>query len=89
MRDDFEIFSNCEEFPENPYELVAHGIILQAAEDYREALKTPKRESSKNTIKECERFFRGEWYRVLTNLDGETLIRMLREEAETESRNDR
>ena len=68
----------------DPYENLANAIILQAANDYRAALRTlernPKYAPALQDKSEVERFFRSEWYKLLTSVDGETLLRMLREE---------
>lgn len=69
---------------EDPYERLANAIILQAVSDYRAALKRarlhPKRKDAQTGIDEIERFFRSQWYTQLTSVDGEYLIRRLREE---------
>lgn len=69
---------------EDPYERLANAIILQAVTDYRSALKKIKRNpKNKDAIDEAlgiERFFRSGWYSQLTSVDGEYLIRRLREE---------
>ena len=69
---------------EDPYERLANAIILQAVTDYRYALKKIKRNpKNKDAIDEAlriERFFRSGWYSQLTSVDGEYLIRRLREE---------
>ncbi|MCD7724508.1 MAG: hypothetical protein LUI12_02990 [Clostridiales bacterium] len=66
------------------YEKLANAIILQAVKDYRMALKTLKRNpnsySASDTVKEIERFFHSQWYTVLTDVDGDFLIRRLRQE---------
>ena len=68
----------------DPYENLANAIILQAANDYRAALRTLERNLKYTPAlqdkSEVERFFRSEWYKLLTSVDGETLLRMLREE---------
>lgn len=68
----------------DPWENLANAIILQAVKDYREARKKlkkrPKNEDAKLMISDCEAFFRSDWYKALTDLDGEMLIRKLREE---------
>ena len=56
-----------------PEQLLANAIILQAVNDYRAR-------SDKRTIGEIERFFRSEWFAILTKLDGEALLGKLREE---------
>ena len=69
---------------EDPYEALANAIVLQACEDYRTALrklkKNPKNQEAMSEAMECERFFRSGWYQALTSVDGEYLIRKLREE---------
>lgn len=59
------------------YENLANAIIIQAAEDYRKALN----DSAQREQRTIERFFRSEWFGVLTGLDPETLIRKLKQEA--------
>lgn len=70
---------------ENPYERLANAIILQAVSDYRAALKkirkNPRNKSAMHDAMSLEKFFRSEWYQQLTSVDGEYLIRRLREEA--------
>ncbi len=61
----------------DPWEELANAIILQAVKDYRKALREI---ASERTVTECEKFFRSQWFRVLTAIDGEMLIRKLREE---------
>lgn len=39
-------------------------------------------EAAAKTAAECEEFFRGDWFRMLTDLDGEALLERLRQEAE-------
>lgn len=67
-----------------PYENLANAIILQAAKDYRAALRklkrNPQNKDAKYTISEVERFFRSDWYKMLTDVDGELIIKKLREE---------
>ena len=69
---------------ENPYEKLANAIILQAVSDYRRALrkvkKKPKNRDAIDGALQIERFFRSEWYQVLTSVDGEYLIEKLHEE---------
>lgn len=67
------------------YEKLANAIILQAVRDYRNALrnlrKHPQSRESLDTKDEVERFFRSQWYRILTAVNGEMLIERLQEEA--------
>ena len=54
-------------------ELLANAIILQAVKDYRLTYSPQCRA-------EIKRFFRSEWFRALTRLDGEMLITRLENE---------
>ena len=64
---------------EDPYERLANAIILQAVADYRVALKKikahPKDRKAIDEALEIERFFRSGWYGMLTDLDGEYLMK--------------
>lgn len=66
------------------YEQLANAIVLQAVKDYRSALKrirmNPANKAAMSDAMGCERFFRSEWFCALTNVDGEFLIKKLREE---------
>ena len=67
---------------EDPYERLANAIIIQASKDYMMNLRKKKRNpgsvSAEHDIRECERFFRSDWYQVLTSVDGEYLMAKLR-----------
>lgn len=67
------------------YENLANAIILRAVKDYRKALRRLNRnfqnKDAKRTVSEVERFFRSDWYKTLTSVDGELLIKKLREES--------
>lgn len=69
---------------EDPYTGLANGIILQAVKDYRDANKKLSRgKTNKDAqIKKQEvlKFFRSDWFGVLTEVDPEMLIRKLDEE---------
>ncbi len=69
---------------EELYQDLANAIIVRAADDYRKALKKLKKDKddikAKSTKDECERFFLSEWYMMLTNVDGNWLMKMLRKE---------
>lgn len=66
------------------YTDLANAIIIQAAKDYRKALKTLKRypryEPAKAVVAEVEEFFRSEWYRTLTSVDADMLMTKIRRE---------
>jgi len=57
----------------NSYEELANAIVLQAVKDYR--LHDDLKELAR-----IERFFRSDWFSVLTNVDPEILITKLRKE---------
>lgn len=68
------------------YEKLANAIVLQAVKDYRTALKRVTRQrkdkdglAAKN---ECERFFRSDWFGILTGIDPEMLMRKLQMEVQ-------
>ena len=64
------------------YEDLANAIILQAVDDYRAALKAQKIHPDQDgEVRKLERFFRSEWYSVLTSVDGNGLIQALKKEA--------
>lgn len=57
----------------DPYQELANAIVLRAVEDYR--LSDDEQE-----LEEIERFFRSDWFGVLTKLDPDLLIKRLRKE---------
>lgn len=59
------------------YKLLSATIIERALLDYKQALT----EKDEGTIRECERFLRSQWFAFLSDLNGEKLISMIREEA--------
>ena len=68
------------------FENLANAIILQAVKDYRMALKclraNPKNRTARADKDEIDRFFRSQWFKVLTSVDGEMLIRSLQMEVD-------
>lgn len=58
-------------------ENLCNAIVLAAVKDYRTALAKKK---NYDEIASIERFFRSDWYKVLTKIDGEFLIAKIREE---------
>lgn len=66
------------------YENLAQAVNLQAVKDYRTARKElkyhPKNKDTKLMIEDCERFFRSDWFGVLTSVDGQMLLTRLQEE---------
>ena len=66
------------------YEELANAIVVQAVVDYRIATKRlekhPLDKLQKHTQREVLRFFRSDWYSVLTSLDPDVLIVKLNKE---------
>lgn len=76
---------------QSPEQNLANAIVLQAVTDYRNALKGisySRRQPPEKVIKEVKKFFRSEWYRLLTKVDSEFLIRELEKEHLERSRNE-
>ena len=61
------------------YQSLANGIIKQAARDYQKLLCHISVEGA--SIKECQNFFNGDYFRMMTKLDGPTLMHQLEAEA--------
>ena len=68
------------------YEELANAIVLQAFKDYRKTLfklvQEPEEWKHRSTKKKLERFFRSKWYRTLTDLDPEILMREAKRQAD-------
>ena len=72
----------------DPMQMLAEAIVVQAAEDYREALRklkiNPVNGEALRMKKECERFFRSRWYRMLTRVNSRMIMRRIQEEMEND-----
>ena len=55
---------------------LANAIVLKATEDYRFAL----RHNNIRTIRECEEFFKSEWFMFLCDINGEHLMKTIQKE---------
>lgn len=70
----------------DPYEQLANAIVIAAAKDYRAAIKKLARgrkcQAALDMKEECLRFFRSGWFKTLTEIDPEYLIKKLDEEVE-------
>ena len=66
------------------YQDLANAIVCQAAEDYRNALNGISycNKSPAFIIKSVEKFFRSDYFTILTEVSGEFLIEQLRKEHE-------
>lgn len=68
-----------------PYQELANAVVVQAVQDYRDALdgiSYTRKKTPEQIVEELEKFFRSEYYRTLTNVDGENLIAELKREHE-------
>ena len=62
-------------------ELLTNAIVEQAADDYRKAFMGYQVESTRPedyTMSELDKFFHSEWYRQLTNINGDWLMQKIR-----------
>ena len=70
----------------NQFEGLANAIIIQAAADYRLALKqlrqNPLFQPAIRMSYEVERFFRSDWFSILTRINGIELLARLKTEVE-------
>jgi len=68
----------------DPYEELANAIILSAVKDYRKYLriikKYPRDISTRNKARAIERFFRSNYFSILSNANPEEIITGLNEE---------
>lgn len=68
----------------DPYEELGKAVVLQAVDDYRDAVKKlshgRKNTAAEQMKKECERFFKSEYFNVFTQLDGNALLSQLEKE---------
>ncbi len=66
------------------WEDLAQAVVLQAVQDYRKALEGLKRyPENKELLKrkrECERFFRSDWFGVLTEVNPEVILKGIQKE---------
>ena len=66
---------------QEPEEILARAIVLQAVNDWRKAANAlrviPDHPEALALRKETERFFRSRWFHTLTDLDGEELLARL------------
>ncbi len=67
------------------YQALANAIVLQAAKDYKYAIRTlkkhPKSRAARTEALNLEKFFHSGWFGTLTDVDADYLINRLRKEA--------
>ncbi len=60
---------------------LANAIILAAVRDYRKAVKQLRRKRCNDnalaTKRQCMKFFKSDWFKTLTSIDGEQLLKKL------------
>ena len=66
------------------YQNLSNAIVLQAVKDWRDSVKKlrkrPRYEPALQMKKECEDFFRSAWFETLTSVDGEVILKKLKQE---------
>ena len=66
------------------YQRLANAVIIEAAKDSKPAYKRMKRfpddKRAQDEVREITRFFCSEWFEVLSDADGPTLLRRMMEE---------
>ena len=73
-------------------EELANAIVLQACKDYRSAyIRYLRRyglpDRTDPQLAELERFFRSDWYKTLTSVDGEYLMKRIQDEVNAQLKN--
>lgn len=66
---------------EDGYRNLADAIIIQAVHDYRRSvqqlIRKPYSAKALHDKQDVEDFFRGDWFQVLSDLDGQELLKKL------------
>ena len=75
----------------DPYEELANAIVIQACDDYKRAYTCHLRSNGKGKrtarqLADLEYFFRSDWYKTLTEVDGEQLMERLRAQVASEDK---
>lgn len=72
----------------SPYNNLANAIIVQAVKDYRKALilysRDPMKDKNANEVAELECFFTSEWFDLLSDLNGKSIMEKVRGMIRTE-----
>ena len=69
-----------------PWQKLANAIVEQAVKDYRMEQARVKAnpqnsDHAKAEVRKLERFFRSDWFEVLTDVDGRLILSRLKKEA--------
>lgn len=66
------------------WENLANAVIIQAAKDYRIIARRlerfPASEKSRKELRELEDFFRSDWFKLLSSVNGPAILEQLRKE---------
>ena len=69
------------------YEALANAIIIQAAKDFRAAYKRMKRfpndGRAQEEVREITKFFCSQWFEMLSDVDGTTLLKKMKDEIDS------
>ena len=70
----------------SPWQKLANAIVEQAVKDYRMEQARVKAnpqnaDHAKAEVRKLERFFRSDWFEVLTDVDGRLILSRLKKEA--------
>ena len=72
------------------YQALANAIISQAAKDFRAAYKRMKRfpndARAQDEVREITKFFCSQWFEMLSDVDGPTLLRKIKDEIDNPTR---
>lgn len=72
------------------YEALANAIIIQAAKDFRAAYKRMKRfpndVRAQDEVRDITKFFCSGWFDALSDADGPTLLRKIKDEIDNPTR---
>ena len=64
--------------------LLVEAVVRQAVEDCLSALRRPSSCAARDRLRDTEGFFRSDYFRCLTGLDGNLILRMIRKEVNRE-----
>ncbi len=68
----------------DPWEALANAIVIQAINDYRQSKDVlkyePYNDIEKGKVKHIEKFFQSEYFKAITNLNPDMLLKKLRSE---------
>ena len=75
------------------YQALANAIIIQAAKDFKAAYKRmkrfPKDSRAQDEVRDITKFFCSQWFEMLSDVDGPTLLRKIKDEIDNPTRKER